>query len=211
MEWLAQVEAVLLAPFVGPEDPEGQWSHLEHFTEELKKEAANVLPKDYFPANPDYVPTPLLAVDTETTGLDVRVRYGADGKLVTRTKIVGVTVAPSSSKGYYLPVRHTGEDGVLNWHPDVIARWLGVLNTTFITAYHNAGYDFEVEGLNGVTEFRPYPYYIDTQVCDYIHDPNAKTHGLKACAHRYLGRRMIEIAELFVGLGGIKKKRRHHV
>lgn len=202
MAWLAEVETILIQPaFLSQTD---QREQLTRFTEHLLAEAVTVDAR-YFPRNPDYTPSPLLAVDTETTGLDLRTRYDHEGRLVTRTLLVGVTVATSGFKGYYLPVRNTGDDGIPNWDPDVIAEWLGTLNETFLCAMHNAGYDLEVMGLNGVSKFRSFPYCLDTQICDYLQDVGEKRHGLKATAERRLSRKMVEIAELFVGIGGIKK------
>lgn len=203
MEWLSAVEAVLLAPYA--EDPETQREQLRTFTAELLAQA-KLFPAEYFPRHKgSYEPTPVLAMDTETTGLDTRVRYGQDGKLIPGTLLVGVTVAPTPNLGYYLPVRHTGDDGVLNWDSGVIAEWIGDLLMRVIAVFHNATYDLEVLALNGVTSFRQFPYLLDTQILSYNYDINQTVHGLKPVSARLLGRQMIEIAQLFVGFGGIKK------
>ena len=203
MEWLSGVDAQLIYP--QSQDLDWQRSYLENFIRVLKAEAV-FLTNGFCPKFPADYNEPLLAIDTETTGLDTRVRYSYDGSLQTRTKLVGTCLATSPNKGYYLPVRHTEEDGVPNWNPDVMAWFLGELNEQFTCIFHNAVYDREVEALNGVQKFRPYPYFFDTQILDFFYDVNNKVHGLKPCSKRHLGRTMVEIQELFYGIGAAKSK-----
>lgn len=202
MEWLAGVEAVLVVPH--SPDAHAQRAQLDLLTALLREEAQEV-PAAFFPRAKNYVASKVLGMDTETTGLDTRCRYGYDGRLIPGTLLVGVTVAPTPHKGYYLPVRHTGEDGVGNWLPEVIAAWIGDLLAEFLAVFHNAAYDLEVLALNGAPILRTFPYVLDTQILSYIYDINQTMHGLKPCSERILGRKMIEIAALFVGIGGIKK------
>lgn len=202
MEWLAGVEAVLVAPH--SQDPADQRAQLGALVGILREEAREV-PAAFFPRAKNYVPCKALGLDTETTGLDTRCRYGYDGKLIPGAELVGVTVAPSCIKGYYLPVRHTGEDGIGNWLPEVMVAWVGDLLAEFLAVFHNAAYDLEVLAMNGTPIIRTFPYVLDTQILSYIYDINETRHGLKPCSERFLGRKMIEIATLFVGIGGLKK------
>lgn len=202
LAWLADIEAVLVQPH--STDPEEQLDQLRGVTEQLRLEA-RALPANLFPRRPDFVPPPCIAIDTETTGLDTRVRYGQDGKLIPGLRLVSVIVAPSDIKAYYLPVMHTGEDGVSNWDNYAITTWVGELLAEFLCVFHRAEYDLEVLALNGTPISRGFPYILDTQILSYLFDINQTQHGLKVVSPRYIQRKMLEIGELFVGVGGIKK------
>lgn len=203
MEWLSGVDAQLIYP--QSQDKDWQRAFLANFLRTLKSECI-YLTSGFCPKFPSDYNEPLIALDTETTGLDTRVKYDYDGVLTTRTVIVGLCLATSANKGYYLPVRHTEADGVPNWDPEVIAEFQGDINEQFAVIFHNAAYDREVQALNGVQKFRNYPYFFDTQILDFFYDVNNKVHGLKPCSKRHLGRMMIEIQELFYGIGSAKSK-----
>lgn len=140
---------------------------------------------------------PVIAVDLETDGLDRRVMYDWSGDLIVPTKIVGLCLGVSSMAGYYLPTRHTGDDGVRNWHPSVITHALNRLFTTCIALIHNAQYDLFISQLNGVTGIRQYPGFVDTQQLAFFYDVNEKSNGLKTLAAKLLKRKMVKIEELF--------------
>lgn len=194
MSWLAGVSTYLVIPT--SEDPQLQRSQLNSFIMTLKAEAT-FLPQAFTSTLPEGYHEPLLALDTETTGLDTRLRYGRDGKLIVRTQIVGLPLAISDTVGYYLPTMHTEADGVRNWSKEVIVEFIDQLAQTFTLIFHNANYDREVLALNGITKLRPFPYFFDTQILDYLYDVNQKSHGLKATSERHLGRKMIEISQFF--------------
>lgn len=204
MAWLLGVECILIAPQSDRYDDQ-----LAQFFEliDLMESQAFIVPETLFPRR-DKVPYTArkgLGVDTETTGLDTRVRYKQDGKLTTRTKLVSLGFAPTPNLGYYLPIRNTGDDGVPNWRPDVVAAGMEEVFRRFLCVFHNAGYDLEVLALNGVQGVGQFPYILDTLICSYNYDINSPVHGLKVTSERILKRKMVEIAELFVGIGGIKK------
>lgn len=203
MEWLHEVQTELLYP--NTSDIEDQRKLLKEFMELLLSESSRlthslipkVLPPDY--------DEPILGLDTETTGLDTRIMYDYEGKLIINTELVGLCLATSPHKGYYLPVRHTEDDGILNWEPEVIAEFLSELYARFCIIMHNAQYDREILAINGVTGARPFPYFFDTQTLNYLYDCNEKQNGLKYCSEKKLGRKMIPIEDLF-GLTKEEKK-----
>ena len=140
---------------------------------------------------------PAISLDTETTGLDTRCLYDYDGNLIVNTKLVGFSVATSEDTGYYLPILHNGDDGILNWDFNLILFFLEILHEEFFIIYHNAVYDREVLALNGVSSFRKWPYFCDTMTLDFLNNVNKKLHGLKHLSEKILGRKMIEIYQLF--------------
>ena len=56
----------------------------------------------------------LVAFDLETTGLNTNVNF-VGGQLQRFENLVGLCLAISDTQGYYLPIGHTEQDGVLNW------------------------------------------------------------------------------------------------
>lgn len=197
MQWLYDMRFHLVQPRYA--DASAQMADLRNFCENLKQAATyhtkETLRNNQFIAD-DYN-APVIAIDFETTGLDTRLRYTYEGKLNNRTKIVGVVIAVSGFEAYYLPWRHTQSDGVPNWHEDTLVEFLELLNDTFAVIYHNGMYDREVATLSGVTNHRPFPYYFDTQILDYMIDVDRKVHGLKHISGLHLGRKMIKINSLF--------------
>jgi len=208
MEWLHAVDMVLYYP----DSPqlEDQRVQLNTLKDNLKTECIQ-LPQGFCPAFPEGYNEYVLALDTETTGLDTRILYDYDGNLIIKTQIVGICLAPNENKGYYLPVQHTGEDGIPNWDPQVMNSFLDELHEEFTMIYHNAQYDREIMAINGVTKLRPWPYFFDTQLLDFFLDVNNKAHGLKAVSAKLAGRKMIEIGELFVESGLFKKADLKHI
>lgn len=204
MDWLAQVDPVLYA--APTEDPQQQREILNKFIEHLKAECFEIT-KDFSQAfSNDFIPSKVLALDLETTGLDTRLLYDNNLELSSKTKIVGISIASSENKGYYLPVRHTQEDGYLNWNVEVITEFLTRLNQEFLTINHNSQYDREVMAQN-LVELRPFPYFLDTQLLSFIADCNSKSNGLKALSENLLGRKMVEIHHLFAADMAAKKKK----
>lgn len=195
MEWLNFVECRLLSPISSA--IEDQKDQLLDFMNCLKSEAVTIghgfcpgaFPKDFNEK--------ILALDTETTGLDTRCMYDYDGNLILPTELVGFSVATSENLGWYLPIMHTGEDGVLNWDKQLIVYFIEMLHKEFFLMYHNSFYDREVLALNGMKGFRRWPYFCDTLTLDFFRNVNEKMHGLKRVSEKLLGRKMIEIEQLF--------------
>ncbi|HEC66806.1 MAG TPA: hypothetical protein ENI23_16145 [bacterium] len=205
MEWLRTVETILMYP--DSDDLAWQKDYLENFLIQLKGESI-LLPKEFCPSFPEGYNEPFIALDTETTGLNTVIQYGYDGKLKPNVKLVGISVATSDIKGYYLPIRNTTTDGIPNWHEEAVIGFLDDLHQQMVVAYHNAQFDREVIAIAGVTKFREYPFFFDTQLLDFFQDVNDKEHKLKVLSKIILGRKMIDITELFtqkVGKGKDKK------
>lgn len=200
MEWLQGVSCLGMIP-PSREVPE-QDAALDIFLQELKKETY-FLPRTFsaaFQEGDTFQGANFLSLDLETTGLDTRVLYSYEGDLLPKTEIVGVSIGVSETKGYYLPVMHTEADGIPNWNKGAIVRFLQKVCDTFLVVYHNAQYDKEVLALNGVAP-RPFPFFLDTQLLHFLTDVNSKRHGLKVISAEMLGRKMLEISELFTELG----------
>ena len=205
MEWLNHVIIELVSP--SSKDLNIQRMELADFYDRLYSTSSFISHEEYPGVLPKGVESRVIAVDTETTGLDVRWKYGYDGYLDPKCRIVGLPLAISDSVSFYLPVFHTESDGVLNWNPQIIAELMDNIHQNFIALYHNAAYDREVLALNGVTGMRPYPYFFDTMILDFMKNVNDKRHGLKLLSETLLQRKMIEIHELFIGLGELISKR----
>jgi len=138
----------------------------------------------------------IIALDLETTGLDTRILFKKDGTIDPQVKIVGICLSTAPTKGYYLPLKHTGEDGILNWDYQVAIDFLSELHKRFIVIYHNGMYDREVCYLNQV-RLRPTPYWYDTLLMYHLIQPDQKRKGLKILSEQLLGRAMLHIQELF--------------
>lgn len=199
MEWLASMVAFLVVPVDRTE--EGQRDQLESLLRELETRATrltNQMSPGYLPA--DYN-EPLIALDLETTGLDQRVQYWFNPEtglleFNTNTQIVDVCLAIDANMGLQIPVRHTETDGVPNFIESVVVEFLAKIQQRFAVVFHNAQYDREVLVQNKVA-LRPFPYFFDTQILDYLYDVNQKRHGLKYLSEQKLSRKMLEINEMF--------------
>lgn len=193
MEWINGTEIVPYSP--ESEDVEIQKQVLNEFFESLVRESSTIsreiLP-DYFIHE---TPKPLIAYDLETTGLNTTIRY-KDGIIDRKVLIVGVSLATSSRKSYYLPVNHNCLDGLLNWREEALIPFLTRLFDTFITISHNGQFDREVSAINGV-EIKQDNRYIDTLIIAHLFDNNSKQNGLKRLSEVYISRPQIETAELF--------------
>ena len=135
----------------------------------------------------------LIALDTETTGLDKTVRI-IGGAPSTPAVSVGICIATSGTKGYYLPVLHNKTDGIDNYSISEIVWFLQELQKYRII-YHNASYDREILETHGVklnTEF------IDAMLIGIALGLREKyfSVGLKQLSEKLLNRKMLEIKEL---------------
>lgn len=195
MDWLNNVSMTLFSP-TSTNIHIQRTELIEDFVNTLKLETV-VIKDGFSPVFPKGYSERLISLDLETTSLDTRIRYDENGELIRGVTIVGVCIAISNSKGFYLPVQHTQTDGILNWNYELIIEFLSILNSEFSIIYHNGQYDREVESINGVQNFRPYPYFFDTQLLSFINDVNNKTLNLKDLSERLLNRPMIKIEQLF--------------
>ena len=158
---------------------------------------------------------PVIAVDTENIGLDTRIivepERQADGTWVLyyRIKIenAGVCLSSDGIEGIYVPTNH--EDG--NNMP--LAECAAILQWLFDQShliFYNAKYDREILRLTMGLTLRPYPYFEDVQVLQYINDPKTDlgddrgkgkkwtgdSGGLKALSEKVLGIEQIKGEEI---------------
>lgn len=188
MEWLKKVKFKLIAPVRGKTEKEV----LDKLIGTLKKECL---------ITPDYVSDlglGIVALDTETTGLNVTMKTEG-GQVITNIDLVGVPIASSDKKGYYLPVLHNGTDGVKNFSSESIRYFLQRVVDEFFIVYFNYDYDGSVLLYQGV-EQKPKQY------ADIMHVGNALgldtlpdlygSLGLKRLSDYFLDRKMLEIHEV---------------
>jgi DNA polymerase I-like protein with 3'-5' exonuclease and polymerase domains/DNA polymerase III epsilon subunit-like protein len=132
---------------------------------------------------PNSEPCPVVAVDTETTGLDTRiiVRWETDTDHVTgqsvmvpvyevKVEMAGVVLSADGITGVYIPLFH---QGCLNVSREVAHYHMQRLFNRSHLVFYNAKFDREILRLTLAIDFRPYPHFEDVQVLNYINDPKA--------------------------------------
>ncbi len=165
---------------------------------------------------------PVVAVDTETHGLDTRVMVDFELKwdpalgrevclpiFELNIEIAGICLSADGIKGVYLPLFH--EDGQ-NVPIEVAQRELQRLFDASHLVFYNAKFDREVLRQTVGLRFRDYPFYEDIQVLHFSNDPKAELDGdefaggggdgLKGLSHRLLGIDQIELS----AIGKVKAK-----
>ena len=140
--------------------------------------------------------TDIIAIDTETTGLNH-----------TRDKLVGISLATSKTDGIYIPIKHkTGASDLFSDETlapnqlslDTVYKLLWpILTDKKITKIgHNLKYDLHIlanEGWN-IEKIAPID---DTMLLSYILHGTTHGHGLDELALKYLGHETIKFASLF--------------
>jgi len=159
---------------------------------------------------------PVVALDTETLGLDTRSFYkmGVDGQPLYEVMIdiAGICLSSNGIEGIYIPIAHEHADKEGNPSQNVSrADVLEALQPLFDVChlvFYNAKFDREIMRLCIGAKLRGYPYFEDVQVLHYIVDPKADvadkkrgqysgdTGGLKALSKKLLGMEMIDLDEL---------------
>lgn len=133
--------------------------------------------------------------DVETTGVD---QMACD--------LVGIALAVNGETGYYVPVGHGKETGLLEMFEKedqlpletVINALRGPMTNPNIPKYaHNAGFDLVVMQRYGIDVT---PIAFDTMIAEFVRDPVSKFMGLKNFASQYLKVQMQNIEEL-IGTG----------
>ena len=139
-------------------------------------------------------------LDLETTGLDQRAFAGGSGREETVDKIVGYCIAPSTEKGWYIPVRHREEGASANVPPRLVVALVNRIQEGGARAvFHNAKFDQSssttspLAGLGTGTTMTGE----DTMILAYLRNTRERAKGLKPLSKRELDREMIEIKELF--------------
>ncbi len=127
----------------------------------------------------------IIAVDTETTGLDV-----------ITAELVGFCLATNGQSGFYLPVGHkTGQNLSLEMAVKALKPILAGGDKTLI--FHNAKYDLAILEkygleLGGLPEGK----LVDTLMAAYLENPGSRGLGLDALCEKYFAHNMIPIEEL---------------
>ena len=143
----------------------------------------------------------VFGLDLETTGLDQRAFLSDSGKAETRDKIVGYCIAPSTKKGWYIPVRHKDEGAQANVPPRLVVEMINKIQMGGARAvFHNAKFDqkfLEYEPAGEAGQWDNCVLWEDTLILAYLRNTRERNKGLKALSNRELGREMIELKELF--------------
>ena len=140
--------------------------------------------------------TDLIAIDTETTGLN----HAHD-------KLVGISLATSKTNGIYIPIRHkTGTSDLFNdetlapnqMSVDTVYKllWPILTDKTITKIGHNLKYDLHILANEGwdIEKIAPID---DTMLLSYILHGTTHGHGLDELALKYLGHETIKFSSLF--------------
>ena len=187
MLWLDKIETILIYPAHTSQEQEAQLNDL--YTELYNN--ARIIHDEINLNNP----RPLISLDLETTGLNKTIKRN-QGANIIYNDIVGVCIAINAHRGYYLPLKHTGLDNVLNFDKTLTIAFIQRLIDDFHIIYHNAQFDHEVLSLNGIKLVNQ--SFSDTMLLA-IANGYRETHrqvGLKFLAKTLLKRTMLEIKEL---------------
>jgi DNA polymerase I-like protein with 3'-5' exonuclease and polymerase domains len=151
---------------------------------------------------------PVVAVDTETVGLDDRILVWKDegGNFIYEVKaeIAGVCLSCDGAEGIYIPVNH--EKG-LCISREAVCRILQRLFNQAHLVFYNAKFDREILRVCVGIGFRPYPHFEDVQVLQYDNDPKADLDdqkkgkkgdagGLKMLSETLLDMPQIELGDI---------------
>jgi DNA polymerase I len=129
----------------------------------------------------------IVALDTETDDLDAM-----------RANLVGFSLATAPGRGCYVPLRHTGPDGVPlpgQIAPDVALAMLAPVLTerAVLKVLHNAKFDLLVLARAGAPEASPID---DTMLISYAQEAGAHGHGMDELSALHLGHRPITYDEV---------------
>ncbi len=145
----------------------------------------------------------VIAFDTETTGIDQM-----------SAELVGISLAVTGDRGYYIPVGHTRANG--QGQTDMFAEPVGdqlpldaviaairapLEDPKIAKSAHNAVYDVMILARYGIN-VRPISF--DTMLAEWVCNPISKFLGLKALVSQKLDIQMTEIVEL-LGTGKAQK------
>jgi DNA polymerase I-like protein with 3'-5' exonuclease and polymerase domains len=124
---------------------------------------------------------PLIAIDTETTGLDIYQPH---------FRLVGVSLAPSAYQGYYLPLDHLNFAG-LSYQPPMLSQEAVTELMSWVFAHkptvmHNRSYDRNVLAVTLGLDHSLTQTSQDTKLAAHLQDENAPK-SLKELAKRWLG------------------------
>jgi len=143
----------------------------------------------------------IFGLDLETSGLDQRAFPNDLGHLETRDKIVGVCIAPTVHKGYYLPVRHREKGADANIPLRLVVALINKIRASgAIAVFHNAKFDHKFllcEPAGQMGDWDDPKTWEDTLILTYLRNSRQRQKGLKFLSLEELGRKMIELEDLF--------------
>ena len=121
---------------------------------------------------------PVIAVDTEATGLDTRIivdihrKDDGSWELIYETKveIAGICLSADGIEGIYVPIFHEKGNNVSR---EDAARIMQKMCDGAHLVFYNAKFDREILRICLGIKFKPYPFFEDVQVLKYINDPKA--------------------------------------
>lgn len=185
-KWLKQCSTTL----INLNDYESEEQFLELFIKQLESESVDISEQVNL-----QTPRPLIALDTETTGLNKTVKKKA-GKNIIYNHLVSICLATSETKGYYIPIRHNTLDNIPNISQETAIKLLQYLVDNFHIIYHNAEFDQEVLSLSGI-RFKQQSFS-DTMLIAILAGWRIeyKQVGLKFLSKELLNRPMLEINEI---------------
>jgi len=128
----------------------------------------------------------MIAFDTETTSTDQM-----------QAKLVGISLAVTPGKAYYIPVGHRTDKPQLDLHIVLDILRHPLTDPNIPKAGHNIKYDFVLLARHGL---RVSPLSFDTMIAEWLINPSSHNLGLKNLAWVRKGIRMTEISEL-IGKG----------
>ncbi|MBF0432776.1 MAG: DNA polymerase I [Fibrobacteria bacterium] len=135
---------------------------------------------------------PVIALDTETSGLD---KFSAD--------LVGVCISTAPRSGWYLPVGH--DEGPNMSLEDVKKIMEPVLAAEKSFVFHNAKFDQAILERYGLCPSLSKSRFIDTMVAAYLLNPGARGLSLDALALEHGNYEMVSITSL-IGPKGKSQK-----
>lgn len=187
--WLKKTETILFQPDLGETDDDA----LSNLYNQIKTEANLIVQNEVCLDNPKLA----IGLDLETTGLNKVVKR-QDGNNVIYNTIVGVCIAPTTNKGYYIPINHNQTDNSTNFSLQSVITLLQLMVDEFHIIYHNAVFDQEVMALNGVEFDNKRQSFSDTLLLTNLMGYKDKYFrlGLKNLSKEILKRPQLEIGDI---------------
>jgi len=140
-------------------------------------------------------------LDLETTGLDSRTYVTESGSRETYDKIVGFCVSTSTTKGWYIPVRHKEEGASHNVSVRLVKEMIEKIQAKgSVAVFHNSKFDVKFlmyDPIGPIGDWSSQASFEDTMILAYLRDSRNKRKGLKYLSKSELDREMIELTELF--------------
>ncbi|SHH37946.1 DNA polymerase I [Thermosipho atlanticus] len=121
------------------------------------------------------------SIDSETTSLDP-----------FDSKMVGISIATSEGKAYYIPVSHkSGQNVEYNKVIEFLKTLLESENYNIVG--QNLKYDYKIFKVHGIEPKVP---HFDTMIAAYLLNPNEKKFNLEELALKFLGYKMTSFDEV---------------